>query len=419
MSLIAFASCNNIKHFSQAFWNDLQSLQPSYFLWLGDAVYTKSYKLPALETAFDLLLNNTDYQGFANTTYIDGVWDDHDYGINDGGRKVADRKRRQQLFLSFLKKSNPRIGSWVSETDREGLYHDVNIPVGHLKAKFIFLDTRYFRDDHFIPSLGQIRFPLSAIIASAIRGSYSILGFGRGYVGNVLGDRQWAWLEQTLQSSDADVHILISSIQIFTSNPVVESWGHFPIEKQRLLSLLAKYDPVNLVMLSGDVHMGELSTATFTREDRSIGQWTEVTSSGLTHSCAGGMFGRVLCPMMTWLFSQHRVTSTAHYMARNFGTIEIRERYDKSNDKSYELQVAIRSLEPGKDMLQPVLMSTGQLESRVEHELRSKIEIVDAADFPQIPRIVQAIIVIVMIVILLVVPRGRKKRSSGREKKKL
>lgn len=425
MSLIAFASCNNIKHFSQAFWNDIQSLKPSYFLWAGDAVYTKGYKLSALESAFDVLLKNSDYQGFANTTYIDGVWDDHDYGVNDGGRFVIDRKQRQELFLSFLQKSNPKIGSWATETDRQGLYHDINIPIGHFKAKFIFLDTRYFRDDHFIPSLGQYKFPLSAIIASAIRASYSILGFGRQHAGSVLGERQWTWLEEILQSSDADLHFIVSSIQILTSNPVIESWGHFPLEKHRLLLLLAKYDPVNLVFLSGDVHMGELSTATFTREDSSIGQWTEVTSSGLTHSCAGGIAGRVLCPMMTWLFSRHRVTSTAHYMARNFGTIEVLEASSNAKqgkDKSYELQVTIRSLEPGQDMLQPVLVSTGRLESREEHKLKSKIKIVDEVDFPLIPLLVQVVIaaLVTAMLLLFVVYRRRKMNINvNREKKTL
>jgi len=38
-----------------------------------------------------------------------------------------------------------------------------------VSVKIIFLDTRSFRDDHWIKSLGSVRFPFSALVASAIR----------------------------------------------------------------------------------------------------------------------------------------------------------------------------------------------------------------------------------------------------------
>lgn len=48
--------------------------------------------------------------------------------------------------------------------------------------------------------------------------------------------------------------------QVLTSNPLVESWGHFPRSRKRLLDLLHRTNPAGLVMLSGDVHHAELAS---------------------------------------------------------------------------------------------------------------------------------------------------------------
>lgn len=48
---------------------------------------------------------------------------------------------------------------------------------------------------------------------------------------------------------------------MLTSNPLVESWAHFPAAKRRLLRLLHDTNPANLLLLSGDVHYAELSGA--------------------------------------------------------------------------------------------------------------------------------------------------------------
>ena len=39
--------------------------------------------------------------------------------------------------------------------------------------------------------------------------------------------------------------------QVLTSNPLVESWAHFPMAKRRLLNLLLETKPTNLLLLSG------------------------------------------------------------------------------------------------------------------------------------------------------------------------
>lgn len=165
-----------------------------------------------------------------------------------------------------------------------------------------------------------------------------MLRFGRQYKGQILGDDQWAWLATTLQSSDAQVHIIISSIQVLTTNPVIESWGHFPYEKSRLFDLLKQTNPANLLLLSGDVHMAEILYANYTYDDGSMGQWIEVTSSGLTHSCSDGLLTSFFCPLMNDVFSSHRyktATTDSLYMKKNFGYLDIR--YVKDDDRNDDL----------------------------------------------------------------------------------
>lgn len=41
----------------------------------------------------------------------------------------------------------------------------------------------------------------------------------------MLGDEQWEWLDGVLRGSTADVTLIVSSVQLLTSNPLVESWG--------------------------------------------------------------------------------------------------------------------------------------------------------------------------------------------------
>ena len=200
----------------------------------------------------------------------------------------------------------------------------------------------------------------------------------------MLGDSQWQWLQSALQHSRADFHIVVSSVQVLTTNPVVESWGHFPEEKKRLLKLMQHFDPPGLVFLSGDVHHGELSRARVVRGSRED-VWVEVTSSGLTHTCGDSFINKILCPSMLRTFSKHRLptsnnhdddnTSTEHqksdtnataqrenfYIGKNFGLI-----VDASNSTIFSLNISVRSLESNRAEL-----------THIVHSVRNKCPVSD------------------------------------------
>ena len=65
---------------------------PDLWLWLGDAVYTKADRanhssLASMQEMYALQRANPAYTAFRSRPgmAVDGVWDDHDYGVNDAG----------------------------------------------------------------------------------------------------------------------------------------------------------------------------------------------------------------------------------------------------------------------------------------------------------------------------------------------
>jgi hypothetical protein len=86
-----------------------------------------------------------------------------------------------------------------------------------------------------------------------------------------------------------------------TTNPTVESWGHFPKELERLVQLLETKRQQNrgsVILLSGDVHHGEIL--------QTQPGLLEVTSSGLTHHCAQPKLYGHLCRPILSAFHRHR-----------------------------------------------------------------------------------------------------------------
>ena len=371
MQSVAFGSCNR-QSLPQDHWARIHALvRPQAFLWTGDAVYAKDNSLAALDRAYINLTSSSEYAAFAaNLSLIDGVYDDHDYGVNDGGSSVALKPERKERYVRFLEASNPHPLSQHLDAVRalrahEGLYHSIDIRLqagaaGDAESavvKVIFLDTRTFRSDHIVRSLGELKLPLTPLLAAAVRAGYTmLLGYGRDYGGDVLGEEQARWLDETLATSTADFHVVVSSIQLLTVNPVVESWGHFPRAKAALLQTMKHCDPRGLLFLSGDVHHAELSSLDFTRSNSREPVY-EFTSSGLTHSC-----GSTLCPLMLGVFRQHRVPRDKHlnhslssgnvYSGRNFGSIRLVSRG--------ELNVRIFSLQDGEPVLEQSVRSAGE-----------------------------------------------------------
>jgi alkaline phosphatase D len=257
---IAFGSCARQDR-PQPIWDTIAGVEPDVFIYLGDTVYPPGpgpHTADQLQQAFDTLDDVETFARFREAVPVVAVWDDHDYGLNDGGADHPHRDAAQDVFLRFFDEpaDSPR---WA----REGLYHStISGPPGR-RTQIILLDTRYHRSP-----LRSVRvLDENLYLPSDDRDA------------TVLGEQQWQWLEAQLRQP-AELRLLVTSIQLLPNAHPFERWGALPFERQRMLDLLDQPHVNGLLILSGDQHLGELS-----RLNRPANYpLLELTSSGLTHT---------------------------------------------------------------------------------------------------------------------------------------
>lgn len=138
--------------------------------------------------------------------------------------------------------------------------------------------------------------------------------------GDILGEQQWQWLESELSHSDAQLHIIVSGTQVLPDDKLIrEKWRNYPKSYQRLFDTLKRTKPPGVILVSGDIHNGEIL-----RKDCSgLGYpLYELTSSGLTHSCTNEL-GSLLCRILLNTAWNSELRQGDYYDGLNFGTIEI------------------------------------------------------------------------------------------------
>ena len=438
------AASSSYSSSNETIWDAISStVRPQAFLWTGDAAYPPAEirgdaPPDAMRDEYRRMLGDEDlgYARFLRWSgavgagggilSVHGTWDDHDYGGNDRGIELPEKEGRRDAYLEFLgvPRDSPRWG-------REGVYSSVDFGIGDPHppptsesgdddddesgaaddsggrrdggVRVIFLDTRWHRDKHCIPSVASNpHVPYGSLVGCVTRWITagldlpSILPFRRWRTswcpeggGDMLGDDQWRWLEGQLDGSMASMHVVVSSIQVLTTNPVIESWGHFPRERERLLRLLSGVP--GLVILSGDVHHAEISStaAKKTRDEEggiaNGGAFVEVTSSGLTHSCVEPIYGGLCGPILD-AFPAHRARggnardpgSPSYFTGRNFGSIEI----DRASGT-----FRVRVHDADGDVVLSTTCGMGAAANMSEEDIRDVSKCIDGHMWPYIRRV--------------------------------
>ena len=255
---IAFGSCNK-QNTSNLLWEPILEHQPKVWIWGGDNVYSDTDNMTKLKADYNQQLADTSYQKLIASSKILGTWDDHDYGLNDGGVEFSKKNESQQEFLDFI-----GVSKTDSRRNRAGVYHSELINLEKGSIKIIILDTRYFRTELTNDGSSNKRYQPNA--------------YGEG---TVLGTAQWSWLENELKMSEADFNIIVSSIQFLSYEHGFESWGNFPHEVDRLKTLVVDSEANGVLLLSGDRHISEFSSTELEGLEYPL---IDFTSSGLTHA---------------------------------------------------------------------------------------------------------------------------------------
>ena len=223
---IGIGSCLD-QDFPQPIWQPIEEENLDYFIFLGDNVYGDSifenlYKMKRAYSKQEKLLPD-----FLDQTDIFAIWDDHDYGKNDGGSDYKYKKLAENLFLDFWNVPIDDV-----RRSREGIYFSENKVFFNKKYKLIFLDTRYFR--------------------SQLKGKKGSYQKNNDESSTILGKEQWTWLEKEL-NSNFDYLFIFSSIQIIPEDHGFEKWSNFPNDRTKLLKILEKYKD-RTILFSGDRH---------------------------------------------------------------------------------------------------------------------------------------------------------------------
>ena len=252
---IAIGSCSHEDDPNQM-WKEVIADNPDLWIWTGDIIYGDSHDMSELARKYAKQKSHKDYQSLISKVPVIGIWDDHDYGINDGGKAFSKKKESKAELMKFLDvpEDNP---VW----HHEGAYNSYTFGKGNQKVKVILMDARYFRD---------------TVIRQAEPSMYL-----QNKEGDILGESQWSWLEEQLTNSDAVLHILASGIQVIPEEHPYEKWSNLPKARQRLFDLLEKTKPINAFIISGDRHIAELSKVELDQLDYPL---FDLTSSGLTHT---------------------------------------------------------------------------------------------------------------------------------------
>ena len=292
-TVIAFGACAH-ENRPQPIWDAVIAAKPDLFIFAGDNIYGDTTDMNVLKAKYAKLNAQPGYQKLLNTCPVLAVYDDHDYGLNDGGKNYTKRKESAEICLDFfgVPKDDPR-------REHEGIYGSKIIGEPNQRVQIILLDTRYFRDDYEKGTLSK-----------AEREEKKVVGWyqpTKDTNRTMLGENQWTWLERELKK-EAQVRIIVSSIQVVSWEKGMECWGNMPHERDRLLKLIETTKAKGAFFISGDVHFSELS-----KSDEGPYPLYDLTSSGLNQR-----------PGKTWYtaHNSYRLPGKVYHQ-RNFGLIQI------------------------------------------------------------------------------------------------
>ncbi len=262
---VAFGSCIDQAK-PQPLWPAVLEARPDLFIFAGDNVYAspRPWTLDALRVAYAQLAADPGFDRLRRTVPTLATWDDHDYGVNDGGASFKHKEASKQEFLRFW-----GAGPDDARHGRGGVYSSRTFGPPGQRLQVILLDTRWFRSD------------LKPTDQRGAPGKERYLP-DDDPAKTMLGEAQWRWLEECLRD-DAQLRLIVSSVQVLAEGHGWERWGNLPLQRRRLFDLIRSTEARGVLLLSGDRHVGGL----YREPGQTAYPLFELTSSGMTHTWMG------------------------------------------------------------------------------------------------------------------------------------
>ncbi|MEM7385832.1 MAG: alkaline phosphatase D family protein, partial [Verrucomicrobiota bacterium] len=213
-------SCVN-KEATAPVWEEIGRLSPDLLCLSGDTPYIDTIDLAKVRSKHRAFLREAPMARLARRTSVVGIWDDHDFGLNNGnGRNLQEGKAAtRKAFIEY--RAHRQYGN-----GREGVYHKTD-----LGAMEIFhLDPRWFSQSE--PS------PVSPEQPSC---------FGR---------EQWEWIRESLKASRASFKVLsMGAIWQDKKNSETDDMFTYWYERDALFDFIRRERIEGVVLHGGDIHV--------------------------------------------------------------------------------------------------------------------------------------------------------------------
>lgn len=216
---IAAISCANDT--AEPVYERIATLHPDLMVFGGDTPYQDVADLPTFRIKHRNFLQTPFMAALIRSTPTVGVWDDHDFGENNGnGVNAAERRdNARQSFVEY--RAHDQFG-----TSTEGIYHKNDLGA----VEVFLLDPRWW----------------SQTMASPVDASKK----------TCFGPQQWAWLRQSLEASRAHFKVLLMG-QIWQDKKNGENDDMFTYwyERDALLDFIKEKNIPGVVLVGGDIHV--------------------------------------------------------------------------------------------------------------------------------------------------------------------
>lgn len=235
VTTLGFGSCARQER-PQPIWDAINAAGCDAFVLCGDNIYADTSDPAVFRGKYALLGAMPGFAKLRQTTPLFATWDDHDYGLNDGGAGFPGAAASQREFCDFFQvpATSPLRGT-------PGVYDCVTLGPADKRVQLILLDTRTFRSP-----LKKNQTNPKANVPNTDPGA------------TVLGEDQWSWLGRRLREP-AEIRAVVSSISFISTEHGSEKWANFPQERARFIDLVRNTQAKGVVVISGDRHLAELS----------------------------------------------------------------------------------------------------------------------------------------------------------------
>jgi alkaline phosphatase D len=201
---------------------------PLFMLQIGDFDHRNPGSLTAMRAMHRSVLGPTTASGADFERYIAAnmpvahVWDDHDYGINNGDKTFAGRSSALKAFREYYPTPNaPNLA---------GIWHSFS--AGQIDV--MMLDVRSQRDP----------------VTTSEGPGKSMLD------GDNIANGQKAWLKAALLNSTATWKFVVSGVPFNPTTKPADAWGAYATERNELLNFIRSNDIEGVIIVSGDLHSG-------------------------------------------------------------------------------------------------------------------------------------------------------------------